>query len=154
MKKVVITALLSMGLLSGVASANIASDLSNGLDVTTIINNAKSEGLSAEESMTRALTLAPQLAEEIITAAIKSTESTEEQVLLYVVAQELGVNQETAFTSAVLANVDPSILSEATATGRRHGRNSPRSGHYSGGHFGGGHFGGGCGGGGDTASPN
>lgn len=174
MKKVVLSALLSMGLLSGVASADIASDLTEGLDVKTVIQNATTGGMNTKDAMVTALNIAPQLVEEIITESIKSASSAEEQVALYVVAQNLGVKQETAFTSAILANVDPSLLSGATATGYgayswggyggynggnhnnwghnggNHNNWSPQTSHHNSWN----HFGGGSGGGCRTISPN
>lgn len=85
----------------GLASADVASDLKGGLNLTDLFTSAVADGKTVAEVVMELIALAPDKAMEFVVAAIS-----------YAPAQQVEIQQ-----AAILAGADPTAVMAASAAG-------------------------------------
>ena len=102
MKKTILAAALGLGLASGVAFADIASDLQAGLPLAQVVANAQAQNKSLSEIVAEVIKQNPDLAGSVIQAAL---------------AIDSSEGSQSAIKSAALdAGASPTIVNDAVST--------------------------------------
>ncbi len=86
---------------AGMASADVASDLSNGLSLPELLANATEDGTAVADVVAELITLAPDRAIDFVVAAVA-----------FAPTKQVEVQQ-----AAILAGADPTAVMAATAAG-------------------------------------